>query len=77
MCDIHVDRQVLYTDASWEVRTTSEGYEWIAAGLGAIFVDKGRQLHGLAGSVAPRLLPLLNPRKTQIVMAEALALYDT
>ena len=67
---------ILYTDASWEIVHTSEDTEWINAGLGSVLFPGSGGAKAWASQLPQRWLPLLNPRKTQIVMCEAVALLD-
>jgi len=68
---------VLYTDASWEVAHSEGGTEWINAGLGAVLISQSNHAFALASQLSQRWLPLFNPRRTQIVMCEAVAVVDT
>jgi len=73
----------MYTEASWEVVECDGNLEWIDAGLGGILFDEGGHGIAYASQLAQRWLdsegpslPLLNPRKTQIVMCETVASLD-
>ena len=70
-------RNILYTDASWEIRESDDTVEWISAGLGAILFSDAVGAQAWASQLPQRWIPLMNPRKTQIVMCEALAVLDT
>ena len=49
----------------------------IDAGLGTFFIDAKGVAHAFASQLNPRWLPLISPRKTQIVVCEALAILDS
>ena len=65
---------VLYSDASWEIEQNPDGTLWLDAGLGGFCKFSESSCVAFYGYFPERLLPLLNPRQTQIVMAEAVAL---
>ena len=70
-------RCVLYTDASWEISWSDEGLELLDAGLGTFFISAEGSALAFASQLNDRWLPILNQRKTQIVVCEALAILDS